>query len=173
MDKDSTGVIIKANQTSVSQRKLFLIAGILAYTLILAALVNFVTVKTQKQPLSSSQTQTQPRASVENLPIGLEILTHPMVYQWKGSVEGLLTEKTTNTITLTKDGNKLTIPVDPKGTVFFDSRTGKTDKGTKPTTLDNIPIGSYLRGEFYTAPIPGDKNKIAGSLFTVDVDKSQ
>ena len=143
------------------------------YTLVLFFLFNLYQTRNQKQIVPPALKSAQKMVSEDQLPFGWLIMQNPIVYQWRGSVEGLMTEKTKDTITLIKDGMKIVIPVDPKETAFFDPRTGKTSKGIKSTTVDNIPLKSYLRGEFYVTPIAGDKNKIAGASFEIVVEKSK
>lgn len=129
---------------------------------------NFFTTtpQTTSPPISSQATITE-----QELPFGLTVLKNPLVYQWRGSVEGTLTKKDQNSITLSKDGNTITIPLD-ETVPFFDPRKGRTERGLEPTFLnEDITIGMYLRGEFFTTPTLQNKNSIFGSSFEVVVDK--
>lgn len=136
---------------------LFFIVG-----LFIGAGICYVAVTVNK-PATPIKSETSVVTQKE-LPVGIPLLKDPMIYQWRGSVEGTLTSKTTNKITLSKDAHTIDIPV-VKATDFF----GPVKNNTREKiTLAQIPIGSYLRGEFFAFPWEGDKNAIKGSYFSVE-----
>lgn len=104
----------------------------------------------------------------ENSPIALDILQNPLVYEWRGSVEGILVAKDEKSITLEKDNQKITISVDLNpdytGTKFYSNKPTK-DLKAPSLKLEDIPIGSYLRGDFFV--FNHQKNEMVGSSFTV------
>lgn len=97
------------------------------------------------QQIAKPQSQT-------NLPISLELLQNPAVYEWRGSVTGKIIAKDEHTLTLEDDkGNKITLTdLLPQGagtfkTIYFK----KTDTRPIQLTLKDIPLGTTLRGEFF------------------------
>lgn len=108
--------------------------------------------------------------SEDELPIALYLLKNKIVTQWRGYIEGTLIAKDEQAITIKDDkGNSLIIPnrVNPEdkmNTLFFDPDVYKTSKKGY-VTLDDIPLQSQLRGDFFV--IPGLKNRIVGGSFTV------
>src|SRR3989338_6952386 len=65
----------------------------------------------------------------ENLAVPYSLLRNPMVYEWRGSVEGTLIAKTKDSIILKKNNATMTIPINTEsnGTKFF-YQFGSTDK---------------------------------------------
>lgn len=106
------------------------------------------------------------------LPIATSLLTNPIVSQWRGSVEGVLTAKDENSITIAdEEGNSLTVPLkvsDSKNMTLFYDRTSEASASADPrmpVELDLIKVGSYLRGDFFV--VGGEDNsRIVGSSFT-------
>lgn len=145
-----------------------------AYTLVL---FKFFQTKPQSEPFLSAEKMI----SEDELPIGLSLLHNPIINQWRGAVEGILTAKDNKTITLEntkihKDA-KITIPLNaPQSeekkpmTAFYNVKLAKYGKSSPEVDLKDIPLGTYLRGDFFVIPWPNDKNKIVGSSFTI-VDK--
>ncbi len=127
--------------------------------------------QSKKQTIQNSPSSATLKTITESeLPIALDILKNPMVYEWRGSVEGTLTKKDDKSITLTDDkGQKITILVDlsPNGTKFFylPKVPNKTKSADNYIKLDNIPIGSKLTGEFWV--FLDRKNEMKGGSFTV------
>lgn len=103
----------------------------------------------------------------EDLPITLNILKNPAIYQWTGSIEGTLTDKDDTSLTITtKDNHSITIPLDlnPNGTKFYNNKPEK-DLKAKSLTLEDIRIGSKIRGDFFI--IPNKKNEIHAGSFII------
>lgn len=67
-----------------------------------------------------SPTPQKPTIDESKLPISLALLTNPIVYEWRGSVQGKLTKKDEHAFTLLDDqGNSITITDKmPSGDVF-------------------------------------------------------
>ena len=114
------------------------------------------------------------QALIDSLPIGLAILQNPIVNQWSGAVEGTLTAKDANSITISDQaGHTIRIAVDQSGTKFFsETSIGKPMGPEQYISHEDIPIGGKVRGSFFIIPKDGDKNRIIGSFFTY-LDKSQ
>lgn len=133
------------------------------YTLLL---LNFPKTK----PQSSAPSPVKNSLLEEELPISSSLLKNPVVYQWAGSVRGTLVAKDEKSITLKddKDNNiKIPLRVDEKDknmAAFIDASVPST-KVREPMTVDQISLGSILRGSFFV--IPGTKDKIVGSSFAV------
>lgn len=144
---------------------LFIILFQTAYTLVL---FNVFRTKPQSGPVLSSEKMI----SENELPIGISLLKNPVVDQWQGGVEGSLVTKDETSITLSNKGTIITIPLyappsKEKMAIFNDLRLAKPGKNMGIIDLKDIPLGTYLRGSFFTIPSPDDKNKIVGGLFTV------
>lgn len=126
------------------------------------------------QPKTSSPQVATSSASLntvqeENLPIALDILKNPMVYEWWGAIEGVLVTWDQQSFTLEKDGKQIRIWLDltpnTTGTKFFYQEETKLGPKAKDTKIEEIPIGSYLRGDAFIHK--ADKNKIVGSSFVI------
>lgn len=106
----------------------------------------------------------------DSSPIAFDILKNPLVYEWRGSVEGTLTAKDEKSITLTDDkGNKITIIVQSSskeitGTTFYRNKPTK-DPRTNFIALEDIPLGIKLAGDFFV--FPQQQDKMFGSSFIV------
>lgn len=109
-----------------------------------------------------------PKIIEEDLPIGLEVLQNPAVYEWRGSVEGKLVSKDAHSFTLDDGkGNRITITdIMPLGatfkTLFMDVTSPEEPK---EVTLGDIPIGTTLRGEFWI--FKGGRNTPVGGTFVI------
>lgn len=121
---------------------------------------------------SASLKKTQDKQIAEsNLPVSLELLTNPIIYEWRGSVEGELVAKSESAITLKDNsGNTLTVPLTitpgrKSSTYFYDSTEESTESGqvNRPIAIDEINIGDYLRGDFFV--VKGTKDRLIGSSF--------
>lgn len=138
-------------------------------------LVAFLWLK--EQPFFKSQPPATPQiatssASIkeEDLPIALDILKNPMVYEWRGSVEGTLVTKDEKSISLMNDKSqtiRILVDLSPTGTKFFYLPKGpnKTKSVDNYVKLDDIPLGSKLTGEFWV--FLDRKNEMKGGSFTI------
>lgn len=116
---------------------------------------------------------SQKMVSEDELPVGIDLLKNPIVNQWRGGVEGTLIAKDEKSITLANKGAEITIPLyTPLGkqrmTKFNNLKLAKLGENIGEIDLEEIPLGTYLRGDFFVIPWPNDKYKIVGSLFTVE-----
>lgn len=100
-------------------------------------------------------------------PIALDILKNPAIYQWTGSVEGTVEAGDNTSITIvTKNNHSITIPIDssPNGTKFYSNKPGKDSKA-QSLTINDMRIGSKVRGDFFI--IPGKKNEMRAGSFVI------
>lgn len=122
--------------------------------------------KTPAAPTQKATLSSTPKPSIDEskLPISLSLLTNPIVYEWRGSVEGKLTKKDEHAFTLLDDQNNSITITDkmPSGdvfkTVFFDK-----SNSNKQISLKDIPLGSTLLGDFFI--FKGGPNTPVGSSF--------
>lgn len=123
----------------------------------------------EKQQGSTSNLFQDQTIKESELPIAADIFKNPIVYEWWGSVEGILVAKDDQSITLEKNGNRITILIKDEpggtGTSFFTEESAKLGPKAQETPINDIPLGSHLRGNFLVHP--ADKNKIIGSSFTI------
>lgn len=141
-------------------RLLLIILALVALFLVAVALNYFKIIKLSKLQQIFSQKQSE---DLDNLPVALDILKNPAVYQWSGAVEGNVTEKKIDSITISKNNHSITISVipGPNGTNFA-SQSGTV---LKQLSVGDVKIGDYIRGAFFVSPV--DKNKIMGSYFSI------
>ena len=148
----------------------------LILTLILIPLLFYLyrTYYPQTPAQQSTQVPSQPTITESESPIAFDILKNPLVYKWRGTVEGTLTAKDENSITLEKDGRSITIKVDLNpnntGTRFYLNKASETPKKNEDprenfVSLEDIPRGNTLRGDFLV--YPQQKNEKVGSSFMV------
>lgn len=90
----------------------------------------------QKEPGSEVPTTI----TQEELPLPVSILKSPLVYEWRGSVEGTLTKKSDTEFTLSRDGDEFTVKLKEDYTKFIQIPPGKE------ILLGEIPEGTFLRG---------------------------
>ena len=120
-----------------------------------------------QKALLSSPPPSNPTIDESKLPISLALLTNPIVYEWRGSVNGKLTKKDEHTFTLVDDkGNSITITDKmPSGEVFKTMFFEQISQGKQQeSSLSTIPIGSTLMGDFFI--FRGGPNTPVGSLFS-------
>ncbi|MBI2329993.1 hypothetical protein HYU94_01240 [Candidatus Daviesbacteria bacterium] len=106
-----------------------------------------------------------------NLAVPYSLLLNPMVYEWRGSVEGTLIAKTKDSITLKKHGSTMTIPINlpPNGTKFF-YQIDATDENNAPTDpmkevpLEQVSLNRWLVGDFF---VYSQNHSIHGSSFLI------
>lgn len=118
---------------------------------------------TSVAPSTSGQAQ-----SVESgLPVATELLINPVVSQWRGGVEGVLVEKDASSITISENNRTLKIQLQgPPGGTFFYQESAEAGTGFQQVSLDDIAIGTRLRGDFFVKPGVGS-NEVIGSSFTI------
>lgn len=108
-----------------------------------------------------------PRVDEKKLPISLELLQNPIVYEWRGSVEGKLVSKSDHTFTIEdQKGNKISITnITSTGEIFKTLFYKISDGGTVKISLNDIPLGATLRGDVWI--FKGGKNIPIGGSFEV------
>lgn len=126
--------------------------------------------KTPQQASKDTEVPQSQKAVEEKIPIGISLLENPIIYQWSGSVDGTLTDKTADSITIAKDGNTITIPVVKASQFFGLPQPVPNSNATKREniTLNDLTIGTRLRGDFFAFPWEGKGVIKAGTLVIVD-----
>lgn len=104
---------------------------------------------------------------LEGVPVSTDLLKNPVVYEWRGSVEGVLIEKTDDTLVLSENAATINIPLmGSPGETFFYRTSPESGVGLQQISLDEIDVGTRLRGEFFV--VSGlASDEIVGSSFTV------
>lgn len=158
------------------KNKFFIVLLIVIFQAIYTiALLNISKINSQSQNTESVSTPSKNMLSEDESPIGFALLKNPIVNQWRGGIEGVLTAKDEKSITLSNKikNAELTIPLnaprsegDKPMTVFHSLKQANAGKNSQ-VELKDIPVGTYLRGDFFVIPWPDDKNKIVGSSFTI------
>lgn len=120
--------------------------------------------------LGQKQGTQTPVASVSELEssITIDLLKNPIVYEWRGSVTGVLIDKTEHTFTLEDaEGNRITITNKlPSGEIYKTIFVRTLPSGeTEDISFNDIPIGTTLRGEFWI--FRGAKDVPIGGTFVV------
>ena len=139
----------------------FIGIGVIVYTLLIFYLA------AKFQPFSAKELK-QPEVAItqEESPISIDLLRNPVVYQWSGSVEGTLTAKTEDSITLNNKDASLTIPVTThrKRNIFF----YRYKEGTSSAlTIDRLELGTFMVGQFWVLPSNEENDKIDGISFSI------
>lgn len=163
--------ILARPSNSPLNRKTFIYIVVLLLVFLLGFISSSV-LPFRKLPILSPQVakitapSTTPKPSIDEskLPISLALLTNPIVYEWRGSVKGKLTQKDDHTFTLVDDqGNSITITditaIGDKFNIQFYDKTNNR----KQILLDTIPLGSILLGDFFI--FRDGPNIPVGSLF--------
>ncbi len=131
----------------------------------------FLKTPAQTLPQQSIPAPSEPTLKENSSPIAFDILQNPLVYEWRGSVEGTLVAKDDHTITISDNQNhSIVIPVIPSTDVIYGTKFYKRETKDKVDQFINIPhqdipIGSKLRGDFFVAA--REKDKIIGSSFEI------
>lgn len=158
--------------TPFYKKKLFLVFLFIAILILIP--LGFYIFKTYflKAPAPKpTEVSSEAAIKAEELPIALDILKNPMVYEWRGSVEGTLVAKDDHSITLADDQNHtLTITVIPSTDVIYGTKFHKRETKDKVEQFVNInhqdiPMGTKLRGDFFVAA--REKDKKIGSSFEI------
>lgn len=168
MDENTptTSPLITQSQLPIYRNKFVIVFLIIFFEILYTFVLLNISKPTPQNPISQIKPASPSKQiiSEDELPIGIDLLKNPIVYQWRGSVEGTLIAKDEESITLSSKGAKITIPLyapSGKRRTPFNNSKGEVD-------LKDIPLGTNLRGDFFVIPWPNDKNKIVGSLFTVE-----
>lgn len=155
---------------------LIILAVIFLQVIYTFILLNISKINSKSQ--DTEQTVSAPSEKMisgDELPIGLSLLKNPIIDQWRGGIEGVLIAKDEKSITLSNKikNSEITIPLnaprsegDKPMTVFHSLKLANAGKNSQ-VELKDIPVGTYLRGDFFVIPWPDDKNKIVGSSFTI------
>ena len=121
---------------------------------------------TQKTKMVQPSPSPSPKPAIDEskLPVSLALLTNPIVYEWRGSVKGKLTQKDDPIFTLTDDqGNSITITNKMPSGDKFKARFIDKSNINKEIFLKDIPVGSVLLGDFFI--FKGGPNTPVGGYF--------
>ncbi len=174
---DQPKVIYSAPNPFYTKRIFYLIITLIILTLLEIFLLGYYGFKinifnnTQKPVSISSPSASLSGKTIKEseLPMAVNILQNPMVYEWRGSVEGTLVAKDEKSITLEKDEGKITLPINPSpaGVKFYTKGLliAEPTKEDSFLSIDKIPIGTRLRGEFWV--FPDRKEQLFTGSFTV------
>lgn len=118
-------------------------------------------------PSSVVQRLASNQIKESDLPISIDLLKNPMVYEWRGDIEGTLIAKDETSLTLSNKGSTLKIPIlyppaTKPMTLFFNAAAIKPDTKNPGVPLSEVPVGSFLQGDFFVV----NKNQIVGGSFT-------
>jgi len=125
--------------------------------------------------ISQTQLGEKPAAKMiteENLPISLNLLQNPIVYEWRGSVKGVLIEKDEHSFVL-EDGNKNRIKITdilPSGETFHSQFIKPSGDSVTKLTLKDIPLGTTLVGDFWIFKTWKDV-PVGGTFAVIDMEK--
>ena len=144
--------------------------GLVVLAVVLLLAVVFVLDPNNFRSVAIKQLSSTRVVNQEEIPVGLDVLKNKAVTIWAGGVDGRLIAKNSESLTVEDSkGNSITISVDrdPKGTKFFNETSTANPPGpAQYISLEEIPIGAHIRGQFFVIPQGGDKNRIVGSYFT-------
>jgi len=120
--------------------------------LVVGVVAVFLILPQQEVAKPQKQEVAKPQISQQNLPISLELLQNPIVYEWRGGIKGKVVDKDEHTLTLEDEkGNKITVTdLLPSGSgVFKTTYLKKAVPRVIELTLNEIPLGTTFRGEFF------------------------
>lgn len=101
-----------------------------------------------------------------HLRISNDLLQNYLVEQWRGNVDGALTAYDGKSITISKEGHSLTIPL-TSSTTFAQQLIDKNKVQYQDAKLSNKYIGWNVRGSFFVTGKDKDwKDTFVGSDFT-------
>lgn len=158
-------VIMKPENPLSNLPKPVLIGGGLVLILATVAFVSYSLGSASKsQPVSE---QKEPVVKVTDLPLPISTLQNPLIYEWQGSVEGVLVEKNDKNFTLEKDGKRITITVKNGYTAFY--KQGAT--GSAKLTIKDVPEGTTVRGTVWLSlkgklALSGVADDVVGGTFS-------
>ncbi|MDP3900899.1 MAG: hypothetical protein Q8Q38_00960 [bacterium] len=98
------------------------------------------------------------------LPFPRDLLLNPVFYEWTANVEGVLIGKTSDSVILEKDGERISIEVSDT-TRFLDQRNAESSGGGQLISFQEVPVGANLRGGVFIfdqrEALPGSKLVVA------------
>lgn len=165
-------VVLAKSPSNPPNRRIFIYAAVLLLGFFIGS-ITWSVLPFEKLPFFSSPQKTKvaqpspapkPALDESKLPVSLALLQNPIVYEWRGSVKGKMTQKDDHIFTLADEGgNSITISDKmPSGdkfkAMFFDKSSIN-----KEISLKDIPLGSILLGDFFI--FKGGPNAPVGSSF--------
>lgn len=161
MANNEAEVIVKPENPLSNFPKPLLIGALILILATVAFVSYFLGSTTKSQPVSEEQKEAMIKEA--DLPLPASILQNPLIYEWKGSVEGVLIAKTDTNITLGKNGKRITITVLKNYTKFYRLPS------SQELSLADIPLNSSLRGDIIITKeghpqltVPGE---VVGGIF--------
>jgi len=100
---------------------------------------------TVNQPNNTYKSSPLKAADPRTLIDPTQILQHPVFTEWLGSVEGTLVGKSIDSFTIEKGGKQLQIYLQ-EGLTGFYGKAATVGQARPKITLNDIPVGTYLRG---------------------------
>ncbi len=164
-NQEKPTVLIKTPSNILNNK--FLVYPVILLISYLIGFFSFSLLPFGKSPTTTSSIPSQLSTTGNKLPISISLLTNPIVYEWRGSIEGKLVKVNTDSYTIQDEkGNKIIL-------YFKTTSTGKVDpifvklvgKEYKNIKLNDVPIGTTLRGEFYI--YNGQSDTPVGTSFEV------
>lgn len=107
----------------------------------------------------------------QNLPVVSSLLTSPVLYEWWASAEGVVKEKTANSMTLEKNGKTTEIII--MATTTFSKLKSPGSSEYVPVSFSELPIGTMVRGgvrvskESFDGALSSVNDRVMGSSFVV------
>lgn len=136
------------------------------------ALGAFMQSQVPRVPLAQPPQESGEKALEENLPVDPQILLNPIVYEWRGSVEGAIVEKkedNSSFVVQDKEGNKITLstkgPTGESWKTTFLKRDSSQKIGFAELSLADVEVGTKVRGDFWI--FKTGKNLPVANLFTI------
>ncbi len=120
-----------------------------------------------KQPVINSSSSSAQPAIQSYFPISTSLLTNPIIYEWQGSIEGKLVKVNPDSYVIQDNkGNNITIFYKtPSGGIWKTLFFNQTTAGAKLITINQIPIGTTLRGSILI--LKGGPSTPIGSSFSI------
>lgn len=105
--------------------------------------------------------------SKNEVPVPINILKNPIIYEWQGSVKGIVASKSENRFVIKNGSNILTVS-------FLNNFTTLAIRGTaNEYTLEELPIGSeiggivWVTGKDSDTSLSGKAYDVVGGIFHV------
>lgn len=165
-------VMVKPENPLSRLSKPVLIGGLILILATVAFVSYFLGSTNKSQPVSDKQTESV--VKVADLPLPISTLQNPLIYEWQGSVEGVLVEKNDQNFTLEKDAKRITISIKKDYTAFY--KQGAT--GSAKLTIKDVPEGATVRGIIWLAlkdklALTGVTDDIVGGTFSFSTSKEK
>lgn len=111
------------------------------------------------------------KSTLQNLPIVSSVLANPVFYEWWSSAEGVVKEKTANSMILEKNGQTAFIVVMDTTTFAKPKSAGNAE--LIPASFSDIPLGVTVRGivrvskESFDKTLSAQNDRAMGQNFVI------